>query len=108
MKWGDAEGLILFDGRFIRCRLQLAWEVNGMNAFDSVRSAAEELSASDRLRLLAVLWDTVSEVAEFPLHEAWANELERRVNSVRKGAPTTPWPEVRDAALARIRNGEVR
>jgi putative addiction module component (TIGR02574 family) len=76
-----------------------------MNSFDSVLNAAEGLSSDDRLRLLAALWDTVPEPAEFPLHQAWASELERRVSALQAGAPTTPWPEVRDAALARIRNG---
>jgi putative addiction module component (TIGR02574 family) len=79
-----------------------------MNAFDSVVSAAQQLSESERLQLLAVLWDSVPEVAEFPLHDKWAAELERRVSALRHGAPTAPWLEVRDAALARIRNGEVR
>lgn len=79
-----------------------------MQTIDSVLSAANELSVSDRLQLLSVLWDSVPDVAEFPLHTAWADELQRRVTAAQKGAATTPWPEVRDAALARIRNGSVR
>jgi putative addiction module component (TIGR02574 family) len=79
-----------------------------MTTFDSVLCAAEGLSVPDRLRLLAALWDTVPEVADFPLHDDWATELQRRVSAIRSGAVTTPWPEVRDAALARIRDGQVR
>jgi putative addiction module component (TIGR02574 family) len=79
-----------------------------MHTFDSVLSAAESLSVDDRLRLLSALWDTVPETADFPLHASWSGELERRVASVQSGTPTTPWSEVRDAALVRVRNGEVR
>lgn len=79
-----------------------------MHTIDSVISAANELSVSDRLQLLSILWDSVPDVTEFPLHTAWEGELRRRVTAVQQGGATTPWHEVRDAALARIRNGSVR
>ncbi|MFN0094745.1 MAG: addiction module protein [Dehalococcoidia bacterium] len=34
--------------------------------------------------------------------EAWAEEIKRRVAELDAGAPTVPWEEVRDAALARL------
>jgi putative addiction module component (TIGR02574 family) len=79
-----------------------------MHTVDSVISAATTLSVSDRLKLLSALWDSVPDTAEFPLHADWAAELQRRVAAVQHGAATTPWNEVRDAALARIRNGSLR
>jgi putative addiction module component (TIGR02574 family) len=45
-----------------------------------------------------------SDTEEQPFSAEWLAEIERRVEAYRSGKePTIPWPEVRDAALARIR-----
>ena len=36
------------------------------------------------------------------LDAAWLEEIDRRLDALERGAATTPWPEIRDAALARL------
>lgn len=79
------------------------------SSFETVFSAATQLSPSDQLRLIDALWDTLPDDAEIPLSEAWAREIERRVAELDQGkAQTVPWTEVREAALDRLRHGETR
>ena len=75
-----------------------------MTTYDSVLSAATQLPQGDRLRLIEALWDTVPDDAEVPLSGEWQSEIDRRVDEMERGeGQTYPWPEVRDAALARLR-----
>lgn len=40
---------------------------------------------------------------DIPLHEDWADELERRVAAIEEGTVVTvPWSTIREEALARI------
>ncbi len=71
--------------------------------FDSVLSAAQRLSAQDRLRLIDALWETVSPDSEAPFTDEWLREIQRRVAEFDGGtAETVPWSRIRDEALGRI------
>jgi putative addiction module component (TIGR02574 family) len=77
--------------------------------FNSVLNDARRLSESERLRLIDALWESVPDDANFPLDEAWAAELERRVAEIQSGAvETVPWETIRAEALARIGHGDSR
>lgn len=77
-----------------------------MTTFESVLSAATQLPEDERLRLIDALWDTVPDDAESPRSSEWLAEIERRVDEIERGeGKTYSWPEVRDAALARLRRG---
>ncbi len=66
-----------------------------MADFDSILHEAQQLSEADRIRLMEALWQTVPDDADFPLHPAWADELQRRVNVIESGsAATVPWSTV--------------
>lgn len=87
----------------------MANQVSNCSSFETVLSAASQLSHPDQLRLIDALWDTLPDDAEIPLSDAWAREVERRVAELDQGmAKTIPWSEVRDAALARLRHDETR
>ena len=74
-----------------------------MTTFESVLSAATQLPEGERLRLIDALWDTVPEDTEVPLSAEWVAEIDRRVVEMERGTGnTSSWPEVRDAALARL------
>jgi putative addiction module component (TIGR02574 family) len=77
-----------------------------MSNYDSVLSAAAQLPTDDRVRLIRALWDTVPDDAEASWDEAWLNEIDRRMDRLEHGSPTTPWSEVRDAAFSRLRSGQ--
>ncbi|MDB5391855.1 MAG: addiction module component, family [Planctomycetaceae bacterium] len=78
-----------------------------MMDFDSVLSDANQLSTSERMRLINALWDTVPEDAELPLSAEWEAELERRVTAIEQGtATTTSWDVICAAALGRIGHGD--
>ena len=78
-----------------------------MSNYDSVLSAANQLTPPDRLRLIDALWDTVPAEAESEFSAEWLAEIERRVDAYRSGQEATiPWSQVRDEALARIRRGQ--
>ncbi len=74
-----------------------------MPDYNSVLNEARQLSEADRLKLIGVLWSEVPADSDFPLHEDWAPELERRVAELKAGrALTVPWETIRAEALARI------
>lgn len=78
-----------------------------MSDFDSVLSAARRLPDEDRLRLIDALWESVPPDRNAPFSDDWAREIERRVAELDAGtAPTIPWPEIRDEALARRGHGK--
>lgn len=71
--------------------------------FQAVLKDATQLSEVERLQLIDALWESVPAEAEIQLHEDWAQELERRVASIKAGTTvTTPWETVRANLLARI------
>ncbi|HUE74135.1 MAG TPA: addiction module protein [Pirellulaceae bacterium] len=77
-----------------------------MATYESVLTAATQLPEGDRLRLIDALWDTVPDDAQVPLSHEWLAEIDRRVDEMERGdGQTFSWPEVRDAALARLRHG---
>jgi len=72
--------------------------------YDSVLSAARQLPAGDRARLIDALWDTVPADCDLPLSDEWLAEIERRLEAIDSGGEqTVPWNQVRDEALARLR-----
>lgn len=80
-----------------------------MTDFASILSAAQNLPEQDRLRLIDALWDTVPPDSESPFSDEWAREIERRAAELDAGiAQTTPWLQIREAALARLRHDQQR
>lgn len=80
-----------------------------MTDFAAILAAAQSLSEHDRLRLIDALWDSVPPDSESPFSDEWAHEIERRAAELDAGsAATIPWTQVRDEALARLRNGKTR
>jgi putative addiction module component (TIGR02574 family) len=78
-----------------------------MSDFTSVLSAAQQLPEQDRLRLIDALWDTLPPETEGGISEEWGREIERRVAELDAGTvETVPWAQVRDEALARIKNAK--
>lgn len=75
--------------------------------YASILSAAEQLPERERLQLIHALWDSVGPDAEDVITAEWAREIETRIDGLEQGiATTTPWSEVRQAALDRIGYGK--
>jgi putative addiction module component (TIGR02574 family) len=71
--------------------------------FNSVLSAAKQLSEGEQLRLIDELWKLAPDDADFPLDASWKGELERRVAGVNAGtAKLTSWNTIREESLRRI------
>lgn len=67
-----------------------------MPEYQSVLSAAAQLSVADRLRLIDDLAATVPDDEPLSLSPAWLAEIERRSAEIESGAVSTvPWEEVR-------------
>ena len=78
-----------------------------MGTYDSVLSAATQLPAPDRLRLIDALWETVPAEADAPFTDEWLAEIERRMDDIEAGKDrTVPWSQVKADALARLRHGQ--
>jgi putative addiction module component (TIGR02574 family) len=78
-----------------------------MTDFSSVLSAAQQLPADDRVRLIDALWETVPPDSEVTFSEQWAREIERRVAELDAGTvQTIPWSKIRQDALARVGHGK--
>jgi putative addiction module component (TIGR02574 family) len=76
-----------------------------MPDFQSILSAARDLPAEDRIRLIDALWETVS-ASDESFSREWVEEIERRVAELEQGtAEIIPWSTIRDEALARIGHG---
>ena len=65
------------------------------------------LSAHERGFLIDRLMETLdNEPPEEGVEEAWAKEIERRMDDIRSGrVETIPWEKVRERLKARLRNG---
>jgi putative addiction module component (TIGR02574 family) len=62
-----------------------------------ILSAALRLSTSDRAEVAAELLASLDGEADPDVDQAWAAEIERRIERVRSGqAQGRPWAEVRD------------
>ena len=70
-----------------------------MTTFQDVLSAAQALSAADRMRLVSALWENVPP-AEWPLpNPEWIAEAERRSAEYDAGRMSaSTWPEVQARA----------
>jgi len=65
---------------------------------------AMELEPDKRLSLATKLLDSVEEPEKADWSDAWAAEIDRRIQSLRDGtAQPVSWESVRDEALARLR-----
>ena len=68
-----------------------------MPEYESVLSAAAELSVDDRLRLIDDLAASVPDDRPPQLSEVWLSEIERRSAEIDSGKVTTePWSEIRE------------
>jgi putative addiction module component (TIGR02574 family) len=73
--------------------------------YQSVLTAATELSIVEKVQLIEALWDTVPEADLPPLSDEWLAEIRRRSEEYDTGQVTTiPWEIVRAEALRRIGN----
>jgi putative addiction module component (TIGR02574 family) len=78
-----------------------------MTDFATVLTAAQQLPEDDRLRLIDALWQSLPAESAAAIPDEWAREIECRVAELDAGtAETTPWPQIRDEALARIGHGK--
>jgi len=70
-----------------------------MSTFDDVLDAAQSLPASDRVRLIDALWDSVPPDQWPSPSEEWIAEAQRRSAEYDAGRMSaSPWPEVRQRA----------
>jgi putative addiction module component (TIGR02574 family) len=68
-----------------------------MPHYETVLSAAAELSIDDRLRLIDDLASSVPDDRPPTLSKLWLSEIERRSAEIDSGAVSTePWPEIRE------------
>lgn len=68
-----------------------------MTDYQSVLSAAAQLSVADRLRLIDDLAATVPDDKPPTLSPEWLSEIERRSAEIEAGTVSTvPWAEVRE------------
>ena len=79
------------------------WEtINAMTTFNDVFHAAQGLPASDRLRLLESLYDSLSPNDLPSPSEEWIAESQRRSAEYDAGAASTSsWPEVKTRSRQR-------
>lgn len=74
-----------------------------MSDYQSVRSAAAELSVADQLRLIDDLAASMPDDQPPSLSEEWLAELERRSAEIDSGAARTePWPDVRQRLMHQV------
>ena len=74
-----------------------------MTDYQTIRSAAAQLSAADRLRLIDDLASSVPDDQPPSLSDEWLAEINRRSDEIDSGATSTEsWQEVRRRLLARI------
>ena len=74
-----------------------------MSEYDSVRSAAAELSVSDQLRLIDDLAASMPDDHPPTLSVEWLAELERRSAEIDSGsARTESWSEIRQRLMHRV------
>jgi putative addiction module component (TIGR02574 family) len=71
-----------------------------MTEYESVLSAAVQLSVAERLRLIDDLASSVPDDQPPRLSEEWLNEIERRVAELESGAvQADSWEDVRQRLL---------
>ncbi len=75
-----------------------------MVTFESILSAAQQLSADDRQRLIDALWDMEPHDSEEPLDPALKEELDRRWAELEANPSLAiPWETVRAELFAKAR-----
>lgn len=73
-----------------------------MSNYESILSAAHQLSVSDRLRLIDELASSVPDDQPPQLSDAWLREIDRRSNEVDSGAVVTEdWADIRARLFTR-------
>lgn len=62
-----------------------------------------ELPVTERVKLVQVIWDSVSEMPEpFPLSDAERKKIDQRLDAYRRNPEAvSPWPEVKERILGR-------
>lgn len=70
-----------------------------MTNLNEILNAASSLPASDRIRLISNIWDTVLPEDWTTPSPEWIREIERRSNEIDAGEmKSSPWSEVRERA----------
>lgn len=65
-------------------------------AVEELYEQASQLPANDRAELAGMLLESIEDLADEGVEEAWAAEIERRMAEYRAGRVTTiPWSELR-------------
>ena len=76
-----------------------------MLSYEQALEAASQLPEQDRLRLIDALWETVTPDAEAVFSAEWIEVINSRVADLESGrAKTVPWPQIREEALARLKD----
>jgi putative addiction module component (TIGR02574 family) len=71
--------------------------------------AALELAADEREQLAEALWASLEGGTDEEVQQAWAEEIERRMDEADAGkVKSVPWPEVRAEALDAVRRARGR
>lgn len=67
-----------------------------MSSYESILSAASQLSVGDRIRLIDELASSVPDDQPPQLSDAWLDEIDRRSNAIDSGAVVTEdWADIR-------------
>lgn len=78
-----------------------------MITFDSVLSAAQQLSADDRQRLIDALWEMDSSTSDEPLDPSWDEELARRLAEIEADpSKTIAWETIEERIRANAKKYE--
>jgi putative addiction module component (TIGR02574 family) len=73
--------------------------------YQTVLSAANELTIVEKVQLIEALWDTVPETDLPSLSDEWIAEIKQRSDEYDAGqVKTVPWETVQAEALRRIGN----
>ena len=73
-----------------------------MPPYEALLADATRLPATDRLRLIDAIWDTLPDDALPPLSDEWTDEIRRRSAAYDAGAAVmVPWEQVKADALRR-------
>jgi len=74
-----------------------------------ILKAALALPDDEREKLADQLWESLDGAATSEAEQAWADEIERRIDEADAGqAKTVPWSEVRAEAIEAVRQARGR
>ena len=88
-------------------RLTLPYNSSVTQEADDLLKKALTLPANERATLAGSLIDSLEEVDEGSVQDAWDDEIARRIEELDSGkAKTIPWDEVRRRIAAKLGHGQ--